>query len=223
MKMKFNNISKSYCNNNRNINILNNINVEFEKGKITLIMGSSGIGKTTLLNITGCLLKPDTGFLKQDNISYNLTKDNMDNFRIKNFGYVFQNFNLLPEFNIYENLLMPCYINHLNIVESKRRINELLNYMKLEYLKFSYPNYISHGEKQRVAFIRSLIGRQNYIFADEPTGNLDEINTKIILDLIVNINQDFNCSFIIASHDKEFINIANNIYLIKNGKIINKQ
>ena len=218
--MIFNNISKIYTNNESNTDVLKDLNVEFEKEKITLIMGSSGIGKTTLLNIVGCLIKPNSGKLIYKNKTYNLLTDNMEEFRTKNFSYVFQNFNLLPEFNVYENLLIPCYINNLDIDNCKNRIDELLSYLSLEYLKFSYPDYISHGEKQRIAFIRSIIGQQNYILADEPTGNLEEINTKIILDIIVNINKVFKCSFIIASHDNSFKNIADNIYLIKNGKLI---
>ena len=144
----------------------------------------------------------------------------MENFRIENFSYIFQDFNLLPEFNIYDNLLIPSYINNLNIERSKKKISQLLNYLNLEYLKYYYPDYISHGEKQRITFIRSLIGEQKYIIADEPTGNLDEINTKIILDLITNINRNYKYTFIIASHDISFKEIADDIYLIKNGKII---
>ena len=218
--MIFKNISKKYTNNDRDTDVLKNLDIEFKKEKITLIMGSSGIGKTTLLKIAGCLIKPSSGKLMYENKTYNLLDDNMEKFRTKNFSYVFQNFNLLPEFNVYENLLIPCFINNLDIDNCKNRIDELLSYLNLEYLKFSYPNYISHGEKQRISFIRSIIGEQNYILADEPTGNLDEINTKIILDIIVNINKDFKCSFIIASHDNNFRDIADNIYLIKNGKLI---
>ena len=87
-------------------------------------------------------------------------------------------------------------------------------------MKYSFPNLLSQGEKQRIAFLRSLIGNQSIILADEPTGNLDEINTKIILDLIVNINKDFKKTFVIASHDNEFLKIADVVYLIKNGKLV---
>ena len=220
MILNFKNISKTYIDINRNTPVLNNTNIKLKSERISLIMGSSGVGKSTLLNIVGCLLKPDIGYLSYNNKTYDLSKDRINNFRIKNFSYIFQNFNLLPEFNIYDNLLIPSYINNINIEDSKKRISELLTYMNLEYLKYSFPDQISYGEAQRIAFIRSLIGKQKYIIADEPSGNLDEINTKIILDLIININKEFKYTFIIASHDKSFIDIADDIYLIKKGKII---
>ena len=144
----------------------------------------------------------------------------MDIFRVENYSYVFQNFNLLPEFNVYENLLIPALINKLNINDTKKQIHDILEYMNILDLKYSFPNLLSQGEKQRIAFLRSLIGNQSIILADEPTGNLDEINTKIILDLIVNINKDFKKTFVIASHDNEFLKIADVVYLIKNGKLV---
>ena len=221
--MNFIKISKKFQSNNRSINVINDMSIEIPKGEIILINGSSGIGKSTLLNIIGCLLIPDDGFVKFEGEKINLRKDNTEQFRINNFSYVFQDFNLLPEFNVYQNLLIPIYIKNLNNNESERKINHLLKYMNIEDLKFSYPNMLSQGEKQRVSFLRSLISNQDYIIADEPTGNLDEINTKIILELIVNINKDFKKTFIIASHDKEFSKIANKTFLIKNGNLIRQK
>jgi len=221
--MNFIKISKKFQNNNRSINVINDMSIEIPKGEIILINGSSGIGKSTLLNIIGCLLIPDDGFVKFEGEKINLREDNTEQFRINNFSYVFQDFNLLPEFNVYQNLLIPIYIKNLNNNESERKINNLLKYMNIEDLKFSYPNMLSQGEKQRVSFLRSLISNQDYIIADEPTGNLDEINTKIILELIVNINKDFKKTFVIASHDKEFSKIANKTFLIKNGNLIRQK
>ena len=221
--MNFIKISKKFQSNNRSINVINDMSIEIPKGEIILINGSSGIGKSTLLNIIGCLLIPDDGFVKFEGKKINLREDNTEQFRINNFSYVFQDFNLLPEFNVYQNLLIPIYIKNLNNNESERKINHLLKYMNIEDLKFSYPNMLSQGEKQRVSFLRSLISNQDYIIADEPTGNLDEINTKIILELIVNINKDFKKTFIIASHDKEFSKIANKTFLIKNGNLIRQK
>mgnify|MGYP000045900889 CR=1 FL=1 len=221
--MNFIKISKKFQSNNRSINVINDMSIEIPKGEIILINGSSGIGKSTLLNIIGCLLIPDDGFVKFEGEKINLREDNTEQFRINNFSYVFQDFNLLPEFNVYQNLLIPIYIKNLNNNESERKINNLLKYMNIEDLKFSYPNMLSQGEKQRVSFLRSLISNQDYIIADEPTGNLDEINTKIILELIVNINKDFKKTFVIASHDKEFSKIANKTFLIKNGNLIRQK
>ena len=218
--MKFKEITKSFKNNNKSFKVLDNINLSVESGQIVLINGSSGIGKTTLLNILGCLVKPEKGILHFKNKTFDLTHDDMEKFRVENYSYVFQNFNLLPEFNVYENLLIPALINKLNINDTKKQIHDILEYMNILDLKYSFPNLLSQGEKQRIAFLRSLIGNQSIILADEPTGNLDEINTKIILDLIVNINKDFKKTFVIASHDNEFLKIADVVYLIKNGKLV---
>ena len=218
--MKFKEITKSFKNNNKCFKVLDNININIKPAQIILINGSSGIGKTTLLNILGCLLRPDNGMLHFENKVYDLNLDDMEKFRVENYSYVFQNFNLLPEFNVYENLLIPALINKLNINDTKKQIHDILEYMNILDLKYSFPNLLSQGEKQRISFLRSLIGNQSIILADEPTGNLDEINTKIILDLIVNINKDFKKTFVIASHDNEFLKIADVVYLIKNGKLV---
>ena len=218
--MKFKEITKSFKNNNKCFKVLDNIDINIKPGQIILINGSSGIGKTTLLNILGCLIKPNNGTLYFENKVFDLNFQNMEKFRLENFSYVFQNFNLLPEFNVYENLLIPALINKLNLNDTIKQIHDILEYMKIADLKYSFPNLLSQGEKQRIAFLRSLIGNQGTILADEPTGNLDEINTKIILDLIVNINKDFKKTFVIASHDNEFLKIADVVYLIKNGKLV---
>ena len=220
--MNYKDISKRYNNNNRCVDVLKNVDIDINQGEIILINGSSGIGKSTLLSIIGCLIKPDSGSLKHMRYNFDLTLDDVEKFRINHFSYVFQNYNLLPEFTVYENLLIPALINKLDVSETENKISSLLSYMNIESLKYSYPDNISQGEKQRVALLRALVSGQHYIIADEPTGNLDEINTKIILDLIVNINKDFKKTFIIASHDNEFFKISNKIYLIKNGKLIEK-
>mgnify|MGYP006097890013 CR=1 FL=1 len=208
-------ISKAYNEND----VLSNLNIQFKDTEITLIMGSSGVGKSTLLSIIGCLVRPDTGIVEFDNKKINLAKDDIDNFRVNNFSYVFQNFNLLPEFNIYDNLLIPAYINNLEIKKVEKRMYELLDYMNLLEVQKSFPSELSSGELQRIALLRSLLGKQKIIIADEPTGNLDEINTKIILNLIANINKDYGYTFIIASHDKSFLNIADKSYFLKNANI----
>ena len=217
--LNFKNITKSYTNgNNKNI-VLNSAEIFIQRNSISLIKGMSGVGKSTLLNIMGCLIKPENGELNFNDEKISLLGDN-EKFRLSNFSYVFQNFNLLPEFTVYENLLIPAYINNLDINKIKKKANDLLSYMNVEHLKESYPNLISHGEKQRISILRSLLGTQKIILADEPTGNLDEINTKIILDLIVKINKELNYTFIIVSHDNNFDKIATNTYGIKKKKII---
>tara|TARA_Y100000590_G_C15695483_1_gene1004965 strand:- start:1084 stop:1752 length:669 start_codon:yes stop_codon:yes gene_type:complete len=217
--LNFKKISKSYKYGSYENIVLKNADISINESQINLIIGKSGVGKSTLLNIMGFLIKPDSGLVEIDDDSFDLGLDKIEKLRISKFSYVFQENNLLPEFTIYENLLLPAIINNMNLSKIKERINELLDYMDLNLLKNTYPNLISHGEKQRISLLRSMLGKQKIILADEPTGNLDEINTKIILDLIVKINKDLNYTFIIASHDLNFINIADIVYKIDNKKI----
>lgn len=220
--LSFKEIDKSYINKDIKNLVLDNAEIDISKSEINLITGNSGVGKSTLLNIIGCLLRPDKGQLITGENEYNLKKDNLSNYRINSFSYLFQDFNLLPEFNVYENLLLPSYINKLDLNETKLHIEEYMSYIDIKHLKYSYPESLSHGEKQRVAMLRCLLGGKKTILADEPTGNLDEINTKLLLELILNINRKLEYTFVITSHDMSFKKIANNIFMINNKKIIKK-
>ena len=220
--LSFKEIEKSYINNDIKNLVLDNAEIDISKSEINLITGNSGVGKSTLLNIIGCLLRPDKGQLITGENEYNLKKDNLSNYRLNSFSYLFQDFNLLPEFNVYENLLLPSYINKLDLNETKLHIEEYMSYIDIKHLKYSYPESLSHGEKQRVAMLRCLLGGKKIILADEPTGNLDEINTKLLLELILNINRKLEYTFVITSHDMSFKKIANNIFMINNKKIIKK-
>ena len=217
--LDFNNINKSYTNVTKSNLVLDDASIKINTSKINLIIGTSGIGKSTLLNIMGCLIRPDSGKLLYGNKKYDLQKDNMNDFRISSYSYLFQDYNLLPEFNVYDNLLLPSYINKLNINNTKASIEKYMKYIDIKHLKHVFPNTLSHCEKQRVAMLRSLLGGKKIVLADEPTGNLDEINTKLLLELIVNINKEFGYTFIITSHDMNFEKIASNIFKIENKKI----
>ncbi len=220
--LSFKEIYKSYVNKDIKNLVLDNAEIDISKSEINLITGNSGVGKSTLLNIIGCLLRPDKGQLITGKNEYNLKKDNLSNYRLNSFSYLFQDFNLLPEFNVYENLLLPSYINKLDLNETKLHIEEYMSYIDIKHLKYSYPESLSHGEKQRVAMLRCLLGGKKIILADEPTGNLDEINTKLLLELILNINRKLEYTFVITSHDMSFKKIANNIFMINNKKIVKK-
>ncbi|MAZ61446.1 MAG: lipoprotein-releasing system ATP-binding protein LolD [Candidatus Marinimicrobia bacterium] len=217
--LDFSNITKKYTNNNIENLVLSNASIRISNSEINLITGNSGVGKSTLLNIMGCLIKPDKGKVSMHGVSHDLSNDNLSKFRIQLFSYLFQDFNLLPEFNVYENLMIPSYINKLNLKKTKLNIDKYMKYVDLDHLKLAYPSTLSHGEKQRVAMLRSLLGGKKIILADEPTGNLDEINTKLLLELIVNINKELGYTFVITSHDTSFKNISNNIFKIYNKKI----
>ena len=211
------NISKTYKKDNNRILILSNINLQISKGQIIALMGPSGSGKTTLLNILGTLDNDFSGTLKIDNIDIN-NNTNLPLIRANKIGFVFQFHHLLPEFTIYENLMIPLMISKNN-KERRNFITEMLKLTGLDARKNHLPNEISGGERQRVAVIRALVNNPSIILADEPTGNLDAENSKIILKLIVDLREKYKQTFIIASHDDSILKIADKILYLNDGKL----
>ena len=213
------NISKTF----QGRRVLDNIDIEINNAEIVAISGPSGAGKTTLLNILSTLDKPD------DTIKSSLIIDNQEIFvlgkndlavlRNKKIGFVFQFHELIPELNVLENVCLPGWIKKDNNV--KKKAEELLKYFGLEDFTNKKPLTLSGGEKQRVAIARSLVNNPKIIFADEPTGNLDSKNSKILFDLFFKLRDDYNCSVVIVTHDEKSANICDRKLLIVDGKIKN--
>lgn len=213
------NISKTF----QGKKVLDNINIEIKKSEVVAISGMSGAGKTTLLNILSTLDKPD----KQSNSSlfidnqdvFNLNNNDLSVLRNQMIGFVFQFHELIPELNILENVCLPAWIKKDGNAEIKAK--ELLEYFGLiDFLK-KKPSTLSGGEKQRVAIARSLINNPKIIFADEPTGNLDSKNSKILFDLFFKLRDDYNCSVVIVTHNESNANICDRKLLIVDGEIKN--
>ena len=199
------------------MSVLDDVSLDINNNDIVTIYGHSGVGKSTLLSIMSGLLQPDMGkVLMQDEDLYS----SLNNNRSKKIGYIFQSHCMLPELNIIDNLLIPAYINNLDIKKSIKQIDEYLSMFNLYDLKNTFPINLSYGENQRLSIIRSLINNPLIIFADEPTGNLDENNSKIILELFVKLNKEYDCTFVIATHDDKFTSISNKCYRIDNRKLI---
>tara|TARA_B100002052_G_scaffold163786_1_gene149158 strand:+ start:147 stop:803 length:657 start_codon:yes stop_codon:yes gene_type:complete len=215
--LKANNISKSFNDKTRELSVLNNISLEVNSKDILTIYGSSGVGKSTLLSIMSGLLTPDTGTVFLNEYDLYSSKNNIRSQRI---GYVFQSHCMLPEINIIDNLLIPAYINNLDIKKATNQIDEYLEMMGLQDVKKTFPVNLSYGENQRLSIIRSLVNNPLIIFADEPTGNLDENNSKIILELFVKLNVEYDCTFIVATHDNKFTSISSKCYKIDDRKLI---
>ena len=194
------NIHKFYENNH----ILKGINLRVDKGEIISLVGASGAGKTTLLQIHGTIDKYDKKegsklLLKNQDIS-DFTENQLANFRNHELGFIFQFHQLLPEFNVIENICIPAFIKKTkNIAESKA--NQLMNYLGISDRSKNKPNELSGGEKQRVAVARALINEPSIILADEPSGNLDS-NASNNLHEYFKFKKDFNYTFIIATHNK---------------------
>ena len=201
--------------------VLDNINLEIIKSEVVAITGSSGAGKTTLLNILSTLDKPDNSNNSSLHISnhdiFSLNNKDLSKLRNEMIGFVFQFHELIPELTILENVCLPGWIKKDNDTETKAK--DLLNYFGLIDLIRKKPSTLSGGEKQRVAIARSLINNPNIIFADEPTGNLDSKNSKILFDLFFELRDDYNCSVIIVTHNEHNANICDRKLLIVDGKI----
>ena len=214
--LKGNNISKSFG----DVKVLDNINLEFKLGNIISIFGGSGAGKSTLLYILSTLEKPDLGSVefKEKNL-ISLSGDDLSKFRNENIGFVFQSHNLLSEFNVFENICIPGYVSKDKYRGVDERANQLIKDLDIQDKSKNMPNQLSGGEQQRVAIARSLINSPDIIFADEPTGNLDETNSKKFISLIKKLNKKYKKTFVIVSHNKEFLKISDHSYELINGKL----
>ena len=213
------NISKTF-NEKR---VLEKINIEIRKAEIVAISGASGAGKTTLLNILSTLDRPDENnssslFIDNHEV-FDLKKNDLANFRNQKIGFVFQFHELIPELNVIENICLPGWIK--KDIDVKKKAKKLLEYFGLQDFADKKPLTLSGGEKQRVAIARSLINDPKIIFADEPTGNLDSKNSKILFDLFFKLRDDYDCSVVIVTHDENSANKCDRKLLIVDGKIKN--
>ena len=214
--LKADSISKTYIKTGGNIQVLKDIHLSISPGEILVLMGPSGSGKSTLLNILGTLDTEYSGNITIDDINISPEQD-LANIRALKLGFVFQFHHLLPEFTIMENLQIPRLIS--GQVNNDSKIIDMLSYIGLEDRIDHYPDEISGGEKQRVAVIRALMNKPLLILADEPTGNLDSENSQLLLNLISDLKEKYQQSFLIVTHDHSITDIADRILNLNNGKI----
>ena len=222
--MKLNNLSKIYVKDKKKIKVLDNINISFSKGKFYGIIGKSGAGKTTLINILGLLDNYDEGEYEIDNIlSSNLTEDKKAELRMHKFGFVFQTYYLNDKLTACENVMIPMLINK-DIAKDKRkeRAIQLLKQFGLEDRINHYPKELSGGEQQRVALARALANDPEVLIADEPTGNLDKENEKLIFDYLKEMTRKDKC-VIVVSHNDIINKYADKIYLLESGTLHEKE
>ena len=213
-------ISKSYTINKNKINILKDISFEVYEEEFVCLMGHSGSGKSTLLSILAGLDNLDIGKVILDNVDItNLDENSMSKIRNEKIGFVFQSFHLIPSLNVLENVMFPLEIRKSS-KENKKIAMELIERVGLKNRIESYPNQLSGGEKQRVSIARALVNKPKIIFADEPTGNLDDSNSKEIIELLISMKKNFKTTLVIVTHEKDVSKRSDRILKLKNGKIV---
>ena len=211
------NITKSFG----PLQVLKGVTLEAPKGKIISIVGASGPGKSTLLQILGTLSLPDGGTLQIENSNpLSMSEKELARFRNKHIGFVFQFHHLLPEFTALENVCLPAFIAQTAKKDAEKRASELLTFLGLKDRLTHKPNELSGGEKQRVAVARALINKPSVIFADEPTGNLDSQNQQEMHDLFFSLRDEYKQTLIIVTHDRNFAKMSDIIVEIKDGVIL---
>jgi lipoprotein-releasing system ATP-binding protein len=201
--------------------VLFDVNLSFKENSFSSIIGQSGSGKSTILNMMGTLDTPTSGqVVIAGNDTKNMNKNQLADLRNKTIGFIFQFHYLLPEFTAIENVLMPQYIkNQRASKETKERAEELLNMVGLWGVKDNMANNMSGGEQQRTAIARALINNPAIILADEPTGNLDSESTENIYNILRDINEKFKTTFIIITHDRRIAEKTDRIIEIKDGRV----
>lgn len=213
------NLKKYYNTGENTVKALDGIDLDICKGEFLAVVGTSGSGKSTLLHMLGGLDNPTSGEIIIDgrNIS-GLSRDELTVYRRRKIGFVFQNYNLLPLMNVYENIVLPIKLD--GIKPDDDYVEEILKLLKLEDKKYFMPNQLSGGQQQRVALARALAIKPAIILADEPTGNLDSRTSQDVLGLIKISSQNLAQTIIMITHNEEIAQMADRIIRIEDGKIV---
>lgn len=215
------NLSKIYNPGKFEVKAVNDVNSLFKEGEFTSVVGPSGSGKTTFLNCIGGLDNPTSGdvYIAGENIT-RLSGGDIIQYRLKNIGFVFQAYNLIPVLSAKENIEMIMLLQGIDEKSRNERTNELLNQVDLYEMKDRRPSELSGGQQQRVAVARALASKPKFILADEPTANLDTASTSNLLDIMSKLNENEKITFIFSTHDQRVINRARRVITLEDGKIV---
>lgn len=212
-------LKKSYLQGSENIEIFQNLNFHLEEGEMVAIMGKSGSGKSTLLSLISGIIKPNSGEIVLNSVSYkDLNEEQINDFRATNIGFIFQNFHLVSYLNALENVMLPAKV--CNIAHPKERAIELLTSVGLSHRLKHLPSELSGGEKQRVAIARSLIYNPKIILADEPSGNLDDETGNSVMDILFELVEKNRTTLILVTHSKDVASRCEKIYKLSSGNLV---
>ena len=222
MILELKGIYKNYQQGKMSVPVLKDVNFSMEEGEYVAIMGPSGSGKTTLMNIIGCLDKPTEGkvYLKGNDLG-NLKEKDIAAFRRQNMGFVFQDFNLLDNFSLKDNIFLPLVLSGVDYRDMEKRLAPIASLLGIEKLLNKYPYEVSGGQKQRAAVARAIITNPELILADEPTGALDSKATDSLLRLFNRINEDGQ-TILMVTHSVRAASAANRVLFIKDGEVFHQ-
>jgi len=221
--IKLNELTKVYRTDEIESTALNAVSFEINKGEFVSIMGPSGCGKSTLLNILGMLDKPESGsyeFLGNEVV--HLKEKGRSDVRKKNIGFIFQNFNLIDELTVFENIELPLLYNKVPSSERKQRVNELMEKIGIAHRSSHFPQQLSGGQQQRVAVARALITKPPLILADEPTGNLDSSHGNEVMELICDLHEA-GTTIIMVTHSSHDASYSDRIINLLDGQIVSEK
>lgn len=215
------NIEKVYSESEVEVHAVNGVNLDFEEGEFAAIVGPSGSGKTTLLNMIGGLDTPTSGdVMVGGSLMSSLKGSELTDFRLRNIGFVFQSYNLIPVLTAKENTEFVMRLQGKSKSECDKRSAELLNAVGIGDRMNARPSKMSGGQQQRVAVARALASKPKFVLADEPTANLDSKSTENLLDIMEKLNKDENITFIFSTHDARVVKKARRVITLEDGKIL---
>lgn len=205
----------------RQVPVLKDVSFDVEKGEIVAVVGKSGSGKSTLLQILAGFMKLEHGSIvvnAQEIAGFNEIQS--AKFRLENFGFIFQNFQLMPSLTAFENIELPLKLQGMNVSERRKRVEVIMKKVGLTEVTDHYPNELSGGQQQRVSIARALVTNAPILLADEPTGSLDSETEQDILMLIQQLNRELDLTFIIITHDEEVAMIADKRFRMHDGQLV---
>ena len=212
------NLTKTYGTGDNVVHALTDVSLDIEEGKFVSIIGSSGSGKSTLLNLLGGLDRPTSGDVILDGKAiFEMDDEALTIFRRRKIGFVFQNYNLVPILNVYENIVLPIELDGTKI--DTAYVDKIMDVLGLSEKKFSMPNQLSGGQQQRVAIARALAAKPSIISADEPTGNLDSKTSTDVIALLKLTGKEFAQTIVMITHNEEIATMADQMIRIEDGRI----
>lgn len=212
-------LKKIYGSGENEVHALDGVSISVEEGEFVAIVGTSGSGKSTLLNMLGGLDRPTSGsVIVRGKELMQMKDEQLTVFRRRNVGFVFQNYNLLPILNVYENIVYPIEIDGSKV--DKEFVRQIIHNLGLERKLKNMPNNLSGGQQQRVAIARALATKPAIILADEPTGNLDSKTSMDVILLMQSISREFNQTILMITHNEEIAQMADRIIRIEDGKVV---